>query len=224
MQLPHRLVLYSNRYLYFVLFELHFVYSLLYHRDVPDKQNPLLAAAEAELKTLLDQMADIHAEQQRLSQQEVNITDRIAAVSRSIDTLALVYGNTEVPTRVAALLREKFAADSSSSSLTESVRKVLESRYPNWLPPMVVRHYVETRGTEIKGDNPMAMIHQVLRRLVEQDWAEPDQLADGSKVYRQKRIGAITARHGKVESTPSLTISTVGFPSPRGRLKAPGEK
>lgn len=180
-----------------------------------NEQAPLLVAAESEVQRLLKELAAIQAEQEQLAEREKDIRTKLARVSQTLITLADVYGGWDLANRVNALLSEEWQLSKNQPGLTDSVKKALEFRYPNWLPPMVVRHYVESRGTEVKGENPMAMVHQALRRLVEQEWAEIDQLADGSKVYRQRRIGT-AARAGKVESSPSV-VTTTSAPMPRYR-------
>lgn len=175
----------------------------------------MLVAAESEVQRLLKELAAIQAEQEQLAEREKDIRTKLARVSQTLITLADVYGGWDLANRVNALLSEEWQLSKNQPGLTDSVKKALEFRYPNWLPPMVVRHYVESRGTEVKGENPMAMVHQALRRLVEQEWAEIDQLADGSKVYRQRRIGT-AARAGKVESSPSV-VTTTSAPMPRYR-------
>jgi len=169
------------------------------------EQNNFLDAAEAELRLLLEKKTEIAAQKQALVEQEVGLDNRISFVRRTIKSLALVYGGTETAARVADLLETAETA-AASPKITDSVRDILQFRYPNYLLPTVVRDYLRMRGIEVKGENPMAVVHQVLRRLADQGWADPIKMVGGGLAYRQKRAGAPPA--GRIESSPSVVVTT----------------
>jgi hypothetical protein len=152
------------------------------------EQHALLVAAQAELKSLHQQLIDIE-------KRKAEIESKISAVSRTVETLNEVYGSSE-------------DAEESAQGITDQIKYVFATRYPNWLTPVVVRKYAEMFGFQIKGDNPMAAVHQVIRRLVERGSIEMKENANAGKVYRRK---AGDGRVGKIEESPSLSISSVGF-------------
>jgi hypothetical protein len=52
--------------------------------------------------------------------------------------------------------------------LTDSLKTVLRIVYPNGLYPRTARRELEKAGYKLSGTNPMASIHAVLKRLVQQ--------------------------------------------------------
>lgn len=159
---------------------------------VEQHQQPIIKAAEEELESLLKIQAD-------LDQKRAENVKRISAVVRAIENLRDVYGIKPEKT----LTEQLTESYQQQLGLTDQIREILESRHPNWLPPTVVKAYLEQRGFRVaEYANPMAVVHQVLRRLDEQGWAESEPLTDGGKVYRVKRIplrkGAF--KSAKVES------------------------
>ena len=176
---------------HFCTFDVVLVLFMVYNHSMEPKDHPVIKAAEDELESLLT----VHSD---LKQQTAENSKKISAVMRTIDDLRHVYGLPPKKT-LAEQLGESY--ESQTLGLTDQIREVLGSRHPNWLPPMVVKAYLERRGFPI-GDyvNPMAVVHQVLRRLDDQGFAESDIIADGGKVYRAKRMMMGTDK-GKVETT-----------------------
>jgi len=168
----------------------------MYNTCMETKEHPVIKAAEDELESLVMIQAG-------LERQVAENVKKISAMARTIENLREVYGLPPKKT-LAEELHESY--QSQTLGLTDQIREVLDTRHPNWLPPMVVKGYLERRGFPI-GDyaNPMAVVHQVLRRLDDQGWAESEVLTDGGKVYRVKRMSLRnSASSGKVESAKDV--------------------
>jgi hypothetical protein len=168
------------------------------------EQNNLLDAAETELNLLLAKKAEIAEQRQAVVEQEMGLDSRINFVCRTIKNLALIYGGTETLAKVTDLLKTAETVTAVPTA-TNAVRDTLQFRYPNYLPPTTVRQYLTMRGVEVKGENQMAVIHQVLRRLEQQGWAE-SKVFEGRSAYRQKRPGVQPA--GRLEATASVVMTT----------------
>jgi len=117
-----------------------------------------------------------------LSQQE-RVEKRLVVVRQSIQTLAELCEGEGIdvdPSDEADALIDK-------SSLAEEIRTILQSQYPGWLRPSMVKQHLGRLGHDLSEyKNPQATIHMVLKRLVEsgdvQETTTPD---DGKKIYRK---------------------------------------
>ncbi|MGI8958546.1 MAG: hypothetical protein ACR2IV_02060 [Bryobacteraceae bacterium] len=136
------------------------------------EQHPLIRAAEEELSSLLKAMADI-------DHQRADLQQKIEVVAHTLTTLKKTYGQPG---------NQEVFGDFIDPNLgvTEQIREILKSKFSVLLLPTVVRDYLESRGFSLNYDNPMAMVHQVLRRLETQKEAESEEMAGGGRAYRWK--------------------------------------
>lgn len=100
-----------------------------------------------------------------LLQQREAIDRKINSLNEAIKILETVYR--PVDTSPLATMTSGFTArDIADLGLTSAVERVL-MELPNLpFPPVRVRDTLVGRGFILSGDNPMASIHQVLKRLV----------------------------------------------------------
>jgi hypothetical protein len=82
---------------------------------------------------------------------------RIAAVEQTVKILEPVYS--AVPGIAVPVLDE-------SVGITQAIEIVLRKCPGRFLPPTAVRNALSEMGFKVVGDNPMASVHQVLKRLV----------------------------------------------------------
>lgn len=82
---------------------------------------------------------------------------RIAAVEESVRILEPVYGSAN---DIAMPVLDE------SVGITEAIERALRKYPGKLLPPTSVRNALLEMGYRVKGDNPMASVHQVLKRLV----------------------------------------------------------
>lgn len=115
------------------------------------------------MSNLLD---SARAELQALLEQKSLIDSKIAAIEQTIQILEPTYGKTPVwPSLAANLL-----LTANELGLTFAVRKVLESRPNTELSPVSVRDHAVMAGYSFEErSNPMAEVHQILKRLAESD-------------------------------------------------------
>jgi hypothetical protein len=106
-------------------------------------------------------------ELQALLVQKSLIDKKIAAIQQTIKILEPTYGQDPLSTLGMNLL---LTATANELGLTFAIRKVLESRPNTELSPVSVRDHAIIAGYSFEGrSNPMAEIHQILKRLVDSD-------------------------------------------------------
>lgn len=132
--------------------------------------NPL-ESATTELRMLLEKKAEIDR--------------KIDAVQQSIKLLEPVYGRSFSTANVAAFA-EDLASDVRNLGITEAVERVLMGRPNKRLSPIMVRDLLVERGFKPIGENQMASIHTVLKRLAARS---------GPIVKEQDRGGVWTYRY-----------------------------
>jgi len=114
----------------------------------------LLKDAVARIEVALVQKAEIDETKRVIDEEVEALTDAVRALHR-------VYGGT-LPESVTKHLE-------GDLGITDQVRGVMKAQGNNYLLPMQVRQQVEARGFNMAGySNPMAVIHQVLKRLERQ--------------------------------------------------------
>jgi hypothetical protein len=86
---------------------------------------------------------------------------RIEALRQSIKLLEPIYDAEEADPRL-PLLSEAI----KDLGLTRAIEQILRNCAGKPLPPTSVRNGLREAGFELTGDNPLASIHQVLKRLV----------------------------------------------------------
>jgi hypothetical protein len=155
-----------------VFFLLHCVSSYCIIESVKDPGENLIKAAEEELARLL-------AEKAELDRQVIEYQRKIAAVQRTVEMLQFAY-NPPQPDELETIL-------ATNPGITDQVRSALKSKYPAYCIPTAIRDHIErVGGKPLSYKNPMAVIHQVLRRLEEQGEVEPS--AEGPTSYRWKQV------------------------------------
>lgn len=107
-------------------------------------------------------------ERDRLLGQKIEVDRKLKAVEQTINLLEPYYGRDEELRVSGVSLAEALAQD--ELGITGAVEKVLASNAYHSLYPTQIRDMLIENRFELKGDNPMATIHTVLKRLV----ARPD--------------------------------------------------
>ena len=115
--------------------------------------NPL-DSARAELEKLLDQRSEIDR--------------KLDAVQDAIKLLEPLYGRDTELKAPGITLAEALAQD--DLGITAAVEQALTSNAYQSFYPTQVRDLLRENGFDLKGDNPMATIHTILKRLA----AKPD--------------------------------------------------
>lgn len=81
-----------------------------------------------------------------------------------------------------------------STGITDSIRQVFKTDPQRVFSPTEIRNELLKRGVELKQENPMATIHQVLARLREQGDVEP-YVTEGRPRYKWAReVGNVERR------------------------------
>jgi hypothetical protein len=109
--------------------------------------NPLISA-QGELESLVKLKAQIER--------------KIEAVKKSIEILAPLYAQERGPSQLLSL--SVMVAGLEKLGITEAVLWALTTS-PEGLSPTQVRDLLVERGYPVRGENPMATIHTVLKRL-----------------------------------------------------------
>jgi len=143
-----------------------------------EEQVPLIKAAEDELALLLKEDAEIETKRSE-------IRKKITAVAQSIETLRKVYGGSDSGLGASGELIN------ANLGITDNIRQILKSEYPSYLKPTTIKGYLEHYGFLKNKDNedysnPLALVHQILKRLDIRGEVEPTIMADGAKLYRWK--------------------------------------
>lgn len=87
---------------------------------------------------------------------------KIAALRESVKILEPIYGNQpSVPAS-----DQWGTSDVRNLGITAAVERVLMLSPGKWIPPTAVRDTLVNYGFRLAGDNPLASIHQVLKRLI----------------------------------------------------------
>ncbi len=152
--------------------------------EPPPANNPLIEAAERELNALIKEDADIEARRAKLQQ-------KIVVVCQTLDALRRAYG---VSNR--GLGGEPVNAD---LGISDQIREILKIEYPVYLKPTTIRNYLEHFGFLKTKDgkdyeNPLALVHQILKRLEVRNEVEAQITAEGAKLYRWKPQPGLAAQ------------------------------
>jgi hypothetical protein len=108
---------------------------------------------------------------------------KIKALQDAIKLLGPIY-ETLPPTPGFDKISRMSTEDLSNLGITAAIEHVLISIPDQWLTPTSVRNGLVERGFELTGDNPMASIHQVLKRLVARgNWFVSGEI-DGQTMYK----------------------------------------
>jgi hypothetical protein len=132
--------------------------------------HPVVRALEEELQLAL-------AEKAELDRKKAEIDLKVAGLARAVQDLRQVYG---IPGSASDDLTQW---TDMGFGITDQVRDALK-KSPTWVSPTGVRSLIRNRKVVEAYANPMAVIHQVLRRLEEQHEIEVKELESGKKVYR----------------------------------------
>ncbi len=152
-------------------------------RGILGDEHPLIKAALEELVSLRREQAGINKEHAEIALKKAQIDQKIETVGHALQILQKVY---EQPK--AEHTFEELFPDPPDLGVTDQVRRVLRIHHPAYLTPTAVRDELEMRGTSLKQkgyDNPMALIHQILRRLEAQDEVMSTS-TDSGKAYKSK--------------------------------------
>lgn len=107
--------------------------------------------------------------------------------------------------RVAAWLRRRSERPAAVPSLTDGCRAVLRMSHPGGVTPRDVKRSLALAGLDWdRYSNPMAAIHTVLKRLVQQQQAIATVSADGRRRYALPRAHAIAISSGDARDAEFL--------------------
>lgn len=134
--------------LYRVVFSVAFMNKWLYNRFRHMDRNPL-ESVQNDLRAAL-------AAREELDR-------KITALQESIKILEPVYGDQP---SLAGLIQFGGADDLDNLGITAAVERVLMRSPGKYMPPTAVRNGLVEGGFELTGGNPLASIHQVLRRII----------------------------------------------------------
>jgi hypothetical protein len=113
----------------------------------------LLENAKAELEGLLEQRAELDR--------------KIKAVQEAIKLFEPIYATVE--SQIQRVQQFMLMEDMENIGITQAVERALMSVPDIFLPPTSVRDKLVDANFKLVGENPMASIHQVLKRLVARD-------------------------------------------------------
>jgi hypothetical protein len=125
---------------------------------------------------------------------------RIAAIEQSIKLLEPVY---QKELTRGGLYELAELGDIKNLGLTAAIERVLMSAKGHWMPPTSVRNGLKEAGFGLTGDNPLAAIHQTLRRLAErQNSPVVSAEIQGQRMYRfdMDRLARYTSTYAKAFS------------------------
>ena len=185
------------------------------HYVIDNEQHPLIKAAEDELARLLQEDAEIEVKHSEIKR-------KIAGVAQTVETLRKVYGKTDSGLGVFGELM------SANRGITDHIREILKIEYPTFLKPTRMKELLEYHGyLKTKDDkdyaNPLALVHQILKRLDIAEEIESQALPDGGKWYRWKPISmtASLARNLMREGQPQPPVRQQPQPPPIESIPVP---
>jgi hypothetical protein len=125
-------------------------------------------------ETAKGQLAELVAEQERLEKKKILLRKTIEALALQCEAEDILLD----PSPEATSLLEH-------TSLSDDIRAILRTSYPQWLRPNMVKQELQRLGRDLKKyRNPQATIHMVLKRLVQGHHAEEMRDAQGKQIYR----------------------------------------
>jgi len=120
-------------------------------------------------------------ELERALQQRAEIDKKIKALQESMRLLGPIYGQTP---SYGSLQELASLSDIKDLGITAAIERVLMCVPNQWMPPTSVRNALVEAGFELAGDNPLASIHQVLKRLVARNGPYVSEEIDGQTMYK----------------------------------------
>jgi hypothetical protein len=161
--------------------------------------NPL-ESAQSELVILLKKREEVNRELDR----------KIEAVQQSIRILLPVYGQPERDHSFEGALNQIFNPE--EVGITEAIEWILITHPDEDHAPTAVRDLLLKANFKVTGDNPMASIHQILRRLVNR--GGPIQAVDtgDGTLYRYNssippKPGPLSRRYGTLEKMREMQMT-----------------
>lgn len=116
---------------------------------------------EALLQDLFKQLESALVQQTQTNERKKVIDEQVNALVDAVRALHKVYGG-DLPESVAKQIE-------GDLGITDQIRQVMKATGNQWVQPTQIRSMVEQRGFALAGySNPMAVIHQVLKRLEKQ--------------------------------------------------------
>jgi hypothetical protein len=144
------------------------------------------------------------AELERLLERRIEIDRKLDAVQGTIKLLEPLYGRDAELNASGISLAEALAQD--DLGITAAVERALMSKPYEPLYPTQVRDLLTANGFGLKGENPMATIHTILKRLA----AKPD-----------SNVIGIDDNAGKTMYKCTHVVLRPPQPSPRSRATSP---
>ena len=161
--------------------------------------NALMKELFAQLEAALVQQTQLNERKKVIDEQVENLLDAVRALHK-------VYGG-EFPEAVAKQIE-------GDLGITDQVRQVFKTVPAQWLVPMQVRTMVEARGFSLAGySNPMAVIHQVLKRLDKQGELQPH--AAGTHYMLKPQVAPAPAPPAPAPAAPPTPATVATPPKPK---------
>src|SRR5207249_3922350 len=109
---------------------------------------------------IMNPLQSTRAELEKLLRERAKLDRKIDAVRQAIKAFEPVYG--DLPPINMRQLRKEIR----DMGMTAAIEQLLKAHYGTPLTPTTVRDLLVESGFKLVGDNPLASIHQVLKRLV----------------------------------------------------------
>lgn len=130
------------------------------------------------LRGLIDELDSLSKEKLEIDEKKRSIDEKIDAHMSAILSLQRVYGG-QIPQAVLQRL------NSSDMGITEHIRELFRAMPKHELTAPDVKNLLEQRKVPLKYTQPLAVIHQVLRRLVMQEELDTREVK-GQALFRLK--------------------------------------
>lgn len=117
--------------------------------------------------------------------ERTEIDRKIRALQESAKVLEPIYGHHLSTYTLQSLAGMTNTTNIKDLGITAAVERILMMNDGKWLPPTSIRNGLKEAGFELAGDNPLASIHQVLKRLVSRENSPVVRREDqGQTLYR----------------------------------------
>jgi hypothetical protein len=146
----------------------------------------------------MNPLESVQAELAIALREQGEIATKVKSLQEAARLLEPIYGRKSTAGLMGGLAA---LADISDLGLTAAIERILMRNADNWLPPTSVRNGLVEAGFELVGDNPLASIHQVLRRLVARETCFVSEEIQGQTMYKYDSSKAA------IQLTPELAQS-----------------
>jgi hypothetical protein len=150
----------------------------------------------------MNPLESVQLELVRTVAERSKLEQKINALQETIKLLEPIYGKQPTHGSIAAL-SVSVLGDIKELGITAAVERILMSNVGGWFAPPIIRDRLKEAGFELVGDNPLASIHQVLKRLVaRENSCIVSEERNGQTLYRYDiRSGLLPYGTGKAEKS-----------------------